>query len=265
MSALAGYLAVAQLAQHLDLALPDDIAAGEHVTLGVRSVRPDGRSHHDRSFRWPWPGNWTPRIDADASAAECSHGLHIALGWQGLSATGPVHVCQIVAYRESDVAHRGATKLRVSQAAVLDVWDVHRMVRYANLRSANLSYANLRYADLRSANLRYANLSGANLSGANLRSADLSGANLRSADLRSADLSGANLRSADLRYADLSSADLSGANLRSADLRYADLSGANLRYTDLRSANLRYANLSGANHNTLTTWPTGFTPTGRTQ
>ena len=62
MSALAGYLAVAQLAQHLDLALPDDIAAGEPVTLGIRSVRPDGRSHHDPSFRWPWPGNWTPRI-----------------------------------------------------------------------------------------------------------------------------------------------------------------------------------------------------------
>ena len=174
-AALAGYLAVTQIAEHLDLALPDDIAAGEHVTLGVRSVRPDGRSSHDPSFRWPWPGNWTPRIDADASAAECSHGLHVALGWLGLSATGPVHVCQIVAYRESDVAHRGATKLRVSQAAVLDVWDVHRMVRDANLRSANL---------------RYANLSGANLS---------------------------------------------------------------------------YANLSGANHNTLTTWPTGFTPTGRTQ
>ena len=185
MSALAGYLAVAQLAQHLDLALPDDIAAGEHVTLGVRSVRPDGRSSHDPSFRWPWPGNWTPHIDADTSDAECSYGLHVALGWLGLSATGPVHVCQIVAYRESDVAHRGATKLRVSQAAVLDVWDVHRMARDGNLRGADLSYA----------------------------------------------------------------------DLRSADLRYADL----------RSANLRYANLSGANHNTLTTWPTGFTPTGRTQ
>ena len=195
MSALAGYLAVAQLAQHLDLTLPDDIAAGEPVTLGIRSVRPDGRSHHDPSFRWPWPGNWTPRIDADASAAECSHGLHIALGWRGLSATGPVHVCQIVGYRAADVAHVGATKLRVSQAAVLDVWDVHRMVRYGNLRSA------------------------------------------------------------DLRYADL----------RSADLRYANLSGANLRYADLRSANLRYANLRYADHNTLTTWPTGFTPTGRTQ
>ena len=193
MSALAGYLAVAQLAQHLDLALPDDIAAGEHVTLGVRSVRPDGRSHHDPSFRWPWPGNWTPRIDADASAAECSHGLHIALGWRGLSATGPVHVCQIVGYRAADVAHVGATKLRVSQAAVLDVWDVHRMARDGNLRGADLSYA----------------------------------------------------------------------DLRSADLRYADLPGADLRSADLSRANLSYANLSGANHNTLTTWPTGFTPTGR--
>ena len=189
-AALAGYLAVTQIAEHLDLSLPDDIAAGQHVTLGVRSVRPDGRSHHDPSFRWPWPGNWTPRIDADASAAECSHGLHIALGWRGLSATGPVHVCQIVGYRAADVAHVGATKLRVSQAAVLDVWDVHRFVRDAEL------------------------------SGANLYGADLSGANLY------------------------------GANLSGADLSGADLSGANLRY---------------ANHNSRTTWPTGFTPTGRTQ
>jgi hypothetical protein len=219
MTALAGYLAIGQIAQHLDLSLPDDIAAGQHVTLGVRSVRPDGRSHHDPSFRWPWPGQWTARVDADASAAECSHGLHIALGWRGLSATGPVHVCQIVGYRAADVAHVGATKLRVSQAAVLDVWDVHRMVRDGNLVGANLSGADLRSADLSGANLRSANLSGANLSGANLRSADLYGA-----DLRYADLYGANLRSADLRYA-----DLSGANLRSADLRYADLSGANLR------------------------------------
>ena len=235
MSALAGYLAVAQLAQHLDLALPDDIAAGEHVTLGVRSVRPDGRSSHDPSFRWPWPGNWTPHIDADTSDAECSYGLHVALGWLGLSATGPVHVCQIVAYRESDVAHRGATKLRVSQAAVLDVWDVHRFVRGAELSGANLYGANLYGANLSGADLRYANLSDADLYGANLSDANLSGA----------DLSGANLR-----YANLSDAELSGANLSGADLRYANLSGANLRY---------------ANHNSRTTWPTGFTPTGRTQ
>jgi len=218
-TALAGYLAIGQIAQHLDLTLPDDIAAGEPVTLGIRSVRPDGRSHHDTSFRWPWPGNWTPRIDADASAAECSHGLHIALGWRGLSATGPVHVCQIVGYRAADVAHVGATKLRVSQAAVLDVWDVHRMARDGNLVGANLSGANLSGADLY----------GADLSRADLRSADLSGANLRSANLYGANLGGANLYGADLYGADLRSADLYGANLRSADLRYANLSGANLR------------------------------------
>ncbi len=221
-TALAGYLAIGQIAQHLDLTLPDDIAAGEPVTLGIRSVRPDGRSHHDPSFRWPWPGHWTPRIDADASAAECSHGLHIALGWRGLSATGPVHVCQIVGYRAADVAHVGATKIRVSQAAVLDVWDVHRMARDgnlfgANLRSADLSgadlsRADLRSADLRSANLYGANLYGANLSGANLVGANLYGANLSGANLRSADLVGADLRSADLRYANLSRADLRSAH-----------------------------------------------------
>ena len=225
-AALAGYLAVTQIAARLDLTLPDDIAAGCHVTLGVRAVRPDGRSSHDPSFRWPWPGNWTPHVNADTSDAECSHGLHIALGWQGLSATGPVHVCQIVAYRESDVAHRGSCKIRVSMAAVLDIVDVHHLARDADLRGADLRWADLRWA--------------------NLRDADLSGADLRCANLRDADLSGADLRGADLR----------GADLRGADLRWADLRGADLRWADLS-----WANLSGAAHDRWTTWPTGFTPT----
>ena len=175
-AALAGYLAVTQIAARLDLTLPDDIAAGCHVTLGVRAVRPDGRSNHDSSFRWPWPGSWTPHVNADTSTAECSYGLHIALGWRGLSATGPVHVCQIVAYRESDVAHRGSCKIRVSMAAVLDIVDVHHLARDADLRGADL-----RWADLRWANLRDADLSGADLRCANLRDADLSGADLRGA------------------------------------------------------------------------------------
>ena len=249
-AALAGYLAITQLAQHLDLTLPTSIADGEHVTLGVRSVRPDGRSNHDPSFRWPWPGNWTPRIDADASAAECSHGLHIALGWRALSATNPVHVCQIVAYREVDVAHRGATKLRVSQVAVLDVVDVHWLARDANLRGANLCGANLYGADLHGANLSGANLRGANLYGANLYGADLSGA-----DLRYAKLYGADLRGADLRYA-----NLYGANLCSADLYSANLRDANLCSANLYDADLRDANLYDANHDNWTTWPSGFTP-----
>jgi hypothetical protein len=224
---------VAEIIKHATL--PADIAAGEPVTLGVRSVRPDGRSHYDRSFRWPWPGHWTARVDAD-----CSRGLHIALGWRGLSATGRVHVVQIVAYRPADVAHVGATKLRVSQAAVLDVWDVHQMARDGNLSGADLRGANLRGASLSHANLYRASLRGASLSHANLYRANLYRANLSDANLRYADLSGANLYDANLRYA-----DLSGANLYDANLRYADLSHANLR---------------GASHDEWTQWPTGFSP-----
>ncbi|WP_441006927.1 pentapeptide repeat-containing protein, partial [Listeria monocytogenes] len=48
----------------------------------------------------------------------------------------------------------------------------------ANLRVANLSYADLSCANLRVANLSYADLSCANLRGANLSGANLSGANL---------------------------------------------------------------------------------------
>jgi hypothetical protein len=99
---------------------------------------------------------------------------------------------------------------------VLEAVRRYANLRYANLSSADLSYANLRYANLSSADLSYADLSYANLS-----SADLSYANLRYANLSYADLSYANLRYADLRYANLSSADLSYANLSSADLSYA--------------------------------------------
>nr|WP_322934393.1 pentapeptide repeat-containing protein [Listeria monocytogenes] len=107
----------------------------------------------------------------------------------------------------------------------------------ANLRGANLSYADLSCANLRVANLSYADL----------RRANLSYADLRRADLRRADLSGANLRRADLSGANLSYADLSGANLRGANLRRANLRGANLRRANLRGANLSYADLNWIN------------------
>ena len=71
-------------------------------------------------------------------------------------------------------------------------------LRSADLRSADLSDADLHGADLRCANLRDADLSDANLRCANLRCANLSDANLRDADLRCANLRDANLRDADL-------------------------------------------------------------------
>ncbi len=63
---------------------------------------------------------------------------------------------------------------------------------------------------------------------ANLRAADLRWADLRDADLRWADL-----RDADLRWANLCGADLRDANLCGADLCGADLCGADLRDASL--------------------------------
>ena len=195
MITMPAYLACEQIARVLldGAILPSGIIDGEHVELGVRSVRPDGRSHHDPSFRWPWPGNWTGRVEADTSSAECSFGLHVALGWRPLSALVSVHVVQVVAFRGADVAFIGSEKLRVSQAGVLNIVDVWQLARDGFLSGADLSRADLSRANLRGANLSGANLRGAYLSRANLYRADLRGANLRGANLTGANLSGANL------------------------------------------------------------------------
>jgi uncharacterized protein YjbI with pentapeptide repeats len=116
----------------------------------------------------------------------------------------------------------------------------------ADLRNADLSEANLSEADLRNADLSEANLRNANLSEANLSEADLSGAKLSGANLSEANLSGANLSGAKLSWANLSEADLRNANLRWANLSGANLSGANLSWANLSEADLREADLSGA-------------------
>ncbi len=252
MITMPAYLACEQIARVLldGAILPSGIIDGEHVELGVRSVRPDGRSNHDSSFRWPWPGNWTERVAADPSPAECSFGLHVARGWRPLSALVSVHVVQVVAFRGADVAFIGSEKLRVSQAGVLNIVDVWQLARDGFLSGADLSGADLSRANLSRADLSRADLSRADLSRANLRGANLSGANLRGAYLSGANLYGANLRGAYLSGAYLSGADLSGANLRGANLSGADLTGANL--TD--------ANLRGAKWDAYTRWPEGFTP-----
>jgi uncharacterized protein YjbI with pentapeptide repeats len=121
----------------------------------------------------------------------------------------------------------------------------------ANLSGADLGNANLTGADLRLAkNLSSANLFGANLFGADLNEADLSDANLNTANLSGANLRLANLRGAKLGFASLIRADLSGADLSDADLiSHAQLNEANLRLANLRGAQLNEANLSGADLN----------------
>ena len=269
------------------LDLPAD-CTGEELILGWRSINPDGTSRN--GYRWPDPGNWTPKETADRADVACSHGLHIARTWAGASSAGSIRAALLVAYRPTDVAHVDAHKVRVDQALVLARFDPVALIRAgwmagadlwgANLRDANLRDADLRDADLRGAYLRGADLAdadlgGADLGGANLRGATLWGATLWGANLGVANLGGANLRGADLRGANLGGANLRGAtlwgatlwgaNLRGADLGGANLGGANLRGANLGGANLRGANLWGADlgdasANRLTVWPDGFDP-----
>ena len=230
----------------------------EPLVLGWRSVSPDMRSAHDPSFRWPWPGRWTPVVDADASDVECGRGLHVALTWRGASAVGPVSTALIVAYRPADVAHEGQDKVRVRRALVLDVIDTHALIRGAYLYGADLSGANLYGAYLSGANLYRAYLTGANLYRADLTGADLTGANLTGANLSGANLYGAYLSGANLYRAYLTGANLTGANLTRADLYRANLTRANLSGADLSGADLSGADLSGALGDARTVLPDGW-------
>ena len=204
------------------LDLPADYN-GEELVLGWRRVNADFTSRG--GFRWPFPGQWTERLEADRSDDPCSRGLHVATNWAGASAGGVVSTVLIVAYRPSDVAHVSAGKVRVDQALVLGVVDAPALIRAGWFR-------------------------GAYLAGANLRGANLRGANLRDANLRAANLGGANLAGAYLTRSNLTDANLTDANLRGASLRGAYLGGASLRGASLR----------GASANRLTVWPDGFDP-----
>ena len=219
------------------LDLPADYN-GEELVLGWRRVNADFTSRG--GFRWPFPGQWTERLEADRSDDPCSRGLHVATNWAGASAGGVVSTVLIVAYRPSDVAHVSAGKVRVDQALVLGVVDAPALIRAGWFGGANLRGADLRDADLWDADLRDADLRDANLRDANLRGAYLTGAYLTRTDLTDANLTDANLRDANLRGAYLGGANLGGANLGAANLRAADLWDASA--------------------NRLTVWPDGFDP-----
>ncbi len=142
----------------------------------------------------------------------------------------------------------------------------------AQLKQANLTYANLSRvlmirtdfsrATLNKANLSDARLVGANLSSTQLVQADLEGAVLENASLTGADLGEAKLNDADLyaarlgrvsavgtqlSFANLTKTDWQGADLSGAYLNRANLSDANLSATSLNGAILRSANLQNAN------------------
>ena len=113
---------------------------------------------------------------------------------------------------------RPIVPVTISSAEVSEVYTEQvetRLEAFADLRGADLSYANM-------SNL---NLTGANLKATNLNYTMLQGADLTGADLRYTWLTGADLTGADLRQAGLIVAYLFGANLTGAWLGGADLSG----------------------------------------
>jgi len=189
-------------------------------TWGWKITRPDLRTYE--GFRWPWPGGTVTDPDAIANDDPCptwkTGGYCVALSWHGARSGGHGNTTAVLlAYRQSDILARDDRygKLRVREARVHDVIDVHRLIQRAG------AGADLTGADLTGADLTDAYLAGANLAGANLARADLTGANLEGASLAFAYLTGA-----DLAGADLTGADLTGANLTGADLTGADLAGA---------------------------------------
>lgn len=96
----------------------------------------------------------------------------------------------------------------------------------SDLRSFELTNADLHRAQLRGASLVKVELIGANLREAQLPWAKLQCAVLVGADLQEASLFGSHLQSANVRNARFQRADLFGANFQQADLTGADLRGA---------------------------------------
>ncbi|MHB0876193.1 MAG: pentapeptide repeat-containing protein [Anaerolineae bacterium] len=106
---------------------------------------------------------------------------------------------------------------------------------------ASLSHKRLDGADLRGAQLSYADLVGVTCRDQNLDGADLQGSLMVDGDF-----SGSSFHRANLRRVDLSRSDLVGCDLREADLRNADLENVDLSNSDLTGAKVAGAKLAGA-------------------
>jgi energy-coupling factor transporter ATP-binding protein EcfA2 len=144
-----------------------------------------------------------------------------------------------------DLRETSVSKLPADFLSIVSEWSPTELDRLNMLSGANLKRANLRYADMFRAFLPAAILRNSNLRGARLRQTNLVKADIRGADLEDADLRGADLRWTDFREADLRRADFFDADLRKAQLGMADLRGASLKNVRLEGADLRCAKLMG--------------------
>ncbi len=124
-------------------------------------------------------------------------------------------------------------------------------LRYTDLRSTFLNFANMVSADLTLARLdnglfykaRIYFVTGDQMSATNaiLRNAFLYSSSFQHADFTDADLRYSSMHSSDFRSSDFIDADLRYANMSNADFRNADFTGANIYGADLQGANLQGA------------------------
>ena len=136
--------------------------------------------------------------------------------------------------------------------------DCTRLVAYANLKSCDLTAADLSGWKATGTNLIKAVLWGVNFNGADLTTAKLSnpkyprgllasGGYYIGANLSGIDFNGTNDRRVDLAGIDFTNADLSGADLRYSDLSNTNFTGANLTGARLQNSRLTGVNFTNAN------------------
>lgn len=117
----------------------------------------------------------------------------------------------------------------------------------ANMKEANLQYAQLKGAVVEGVNLQFSNLEGVVAEGIKASGVDMTGANLTDISARGGEFKEAQLEGIKAHRAEMSEAVLEGANLRGAKMHDAILKQVNLRKADLRNAELERANLEKAN------------------
>ena len=104
-------------------------------------------------------------------------------------------------------------------AAVIAALAEGSVLRYANMRGADVSDSDMSGADVSDSDMSGADMRYANMRGANMSDSDMSGADMRGADMSGADMSGADMSDSDMRGANMSGADIENANFTHADMR----------------------------------------------
>jgi hypothetical protein len=199
-----------------DLLISNQIAKGfEQLGSDKIEVRLGGIYALEGILRMPPPDKMSPDYRQPVLEALCAfvreHTIEMTVAAQ--PTTDVQAVLTVIGRRPEELKSVDLSDANLSGAYLIGAHLSDAYLGDANLSGAHLIQANLVGTHLMQAKLVGAYLMQANLVGAHLIQANLGRAELSSADLRAADLSGARLEEAKLNGADLSDADLTGVSL----------------------------------------------------